>query len=437
MPGRPVRDAAPAAQDPVPVLFVHFGQERIRGSERCLLDLLAHLDPRRFRPFVWCNAAAMAREVAALGIPVETDRFTILLDWNPPRFDVARYAALVRKGLRLVRDNGVRLVHANSGAPNQWMVPVARAARVPLLAHLHAVYQLRERCTLGLHHAPLAVGVSAAVLQGLLEDGVPASRTRVVHNGIDLDRLAVGDASRLRADLGLRDGEAVVVGIGSLDAGKKFDDLLRALALLRGERRAATLLIAGDGPERRRLERLAGELGLTEAVRFLGWRDDVGAILRDAADIFASASAAESFMLTGAEAAAFGVPVVSTAVGGVVEQVRDGATGLLVPPNDPPALAAALRALVDDPGLRRRLGEAGRTLVRERFTIQRNVQELAAAYDELLERPRAAFGWTSGWGPVGPWGRLVGAALRRRLGGRRTAGARGDSGDHVTTTARR
>ena len=418
-------DAAAFADGPVPVLFVHFGQERIRGSERCLLDLLAHLDPLRFVPSVWCNAETMAREVRALGVPVETDRFTILLDWNRPRFAFVRYAGLVRKGLRLVRERRVRLVHANSGAPNQWMVPVARAARVPLLAHLHASYQLRERCTLGLHHVPLAVGVSAAVLRGLLEDGVPASRTRVVGNGVDLDRLSRGDASRLRADLGLREDEAAILGVGALDAGKKFDDLLRALGILLRQGRTATLLIAGDGPERPRLERLAGELDLSRAVRFLGWREDVGAILRDAADIFASASAAESFMLTGVEAAAFGVPVVATAVGGVVEQVRDGETGLLVPPHDPPALAAALRALIDDPELRRRLGAAGRTLVRERFTIQRNAQELAAAYEELLERPRAAFGWTSGWGPVGPWGRLVGAALRRRLAGSRAGRRRG------------
>jgi len=153
---------------PAVVLFTHFGEDWIRGSERCLLDLLAHLDRRRFAPVAWCNTTTMEREIAALHVPVHRSRFSILADWGRPKWDVANWLRLVREGKALARRYGVRLLHANSGAPVQWLLPVASARRLPLLAHLHSPYPLRARCTLGLHQVSLAVGVSQGCVAGLL-----------------------------------------------------------------------------------------------------------------------------------------------------------------------------------------------------------------------------------------------------------------------------
>ncbi|HJU65024.1 MAG TPA: hypothetical protein VJ596_05070, partial [Gemmatimonadaceae bacterium] len=75
----------------MPVLFTHFGEEWIRGSERCLLDLLTHIDRRQFAPIVWCNAEKLAEEVRKLGLPVHLGTFHLLLDWTPPRFDVPHF----------------------------------------------------------------------------------------------------------------------------------------------------------------------------------------------------------------------------------------------------------------------------------------------------------------------------------------------------------
>ena len=402
---------------PVPVLFAHYGENKIRGSERCLLDLLTHLDPTRFTPVVWCNAPAMAAEVAKLGIPVQTSRFTILLHWDPPRFAVGSYLASIRDGLRLVRRHGIRLIHANSGAPAQWMVPVARQARVPLLAHLHGLYGLRERCTLLLHHVSLAVGASGAAVRGLLDDGVPPRRVRVIHNGIDISRLNSGDAKSLRRDLGIRDDEIVMTCVGALIPLKGVDILVRAAALLRRMSLPVRVVVVGEGPERPGLERLVAELGLEGVVSFLGERADVGAVFRDATDIAVIASRSEVFGLTALEAAAFRLPVVATRVGGVPEVVIDDVNGRLVPPDSPEALAAALAALVEDPVLRGRLGTAGRGLLEERFTIARNVGMFQDSYDLLLATPRRDRGWMGPWGPLAPWGRLVGGALARRLSG--------------------
>jgi len=406
----------PAAGGPVPILFVHYGEEWIRGSERCLLDVLAHLDRARFRPVAWCNAAAMAAEIGRLGVPVTTSRFPVLLDWSPPRADVAGFRALVRQGRALVQEHGVRLVHANSGAPSQWMLPAARAEHVPLLVQLHANYDLRGRCIFGLHHATRLVGVSHETVRGLLDDGVPPARVRVVHNGIDLVRLGRPDARGLRAELGIAPDEVVIASVGSLIPRKGFDVLLRAFARVRAASPRTRLLVVGAGPERAALEALARELGLGDGALFLGERTDTGAIHRDAADLAALASREEALPLSVLEPMGFGRAVVATRVGGVAEAVEDGVSGLLVPPERPDALAEALLRLAVDTNLRRRIGEAGRARVQRDFTLERNLERLCALYEELLALPPAQLGWRAPWGPLRPWARLVGGMLGRRLG---------------------
>src|SRR6185295_3921141 len=123
------RAPLPASSPPVPILFVHYGEEWIRGSERCLLDLLEHLDRGRFDPFLWCNGNVLASAARRLGVPVQVDAFPILFDDLPPRFPFLHYARTVRKAFRIVREHGIRIVHSNSGAPVQWMLPVARTFR--------------------------------------------------------------------------------------------------------------------------------------------------------------------------------------------------------------------------------------------------------------------------------------------------------------------
>jgi hypothetical protein len=407
---------AVSAGGPVPVLFVHYGTDWIRGSERCLLDLLRHLDRDRFRPIAWCNTPVMAEAIASLGVPVSRSRFPILLDWAEPRFDVRGFARLVREGADLVRRHGIRLVHANSAAPTQWMLPVARRARLPLVTHLHANYDLRGRCTFGLHHATLVAGVSRATVQGLLDDGVPAERVRVVHNGVDRERLGRGDATRLRSSLGIAPTDVVLSCVGSLIHRKGIDVLLHAFARLRHAAPDVHLLVIGDGPERDALVALAGELGLGAAAHFLGERDDVGAILRDAVDVSVSASRDEALALFLLEAMAFGRPVVATNVGGTAEAVDDGVTGYLVGAEDPVGLADLTQRLVRDTALRRRFGEAARRRAERDFSAERMVAQLCALYDELLARPARQLGWTGPHGPLRPWGRFVGGVVCRRLG---------------------
>jgi len=405
---------APGA--PAPVLFTHYGEDWIRGSEQCLVDLLRHLDRDRFRPRVWCNAPTLAAEVRSLGVEVDVSPFVMLLDRSPRPGALRRWLGQVREAGRIVRHHGIRLLHANSAAPNQWLLPVARAGRIPLLVHLHVPYLARDRFALGLHQASLAVGVTHGCLEGLLEDGMPPERTRTIHNGVDPERLAAGDARELRARLGIPAGSVVLARVGSLIPRKGVDAMLRVFARLRGEGRDVHLLVLGEGPDREKLEALARGLGVAAEAHFLGHVEHLGAVLRDATDVLVSPARLEGFGLTVIEAGLSGVPVVTTDTTGMNEIVSSGRTGRVVPVDDEDALLAAVRELVEEPALRVRYAEALARVVHDRFLVSRYVEDFSRTYQELLADDPARHGWLGAWSPPSVYVRGLARALARRLG---------------------
>ncbi len=374
---------------PLPVLFTHFGDAWIRGSETLLLDLLRRLDPTRVRPIVWCNGTEMAQACKDAGHITHRTDFAFYLDAGSPAFNARHYAALLREGASLVRQHDIRVLHANSAAPSQWLLPTARRLRLPLLVHLHTAYLRRSRYTLLLHLADSIVGVSRQVLEALLADGVPSSRMRVIHNGIDFDRLTGAPASDLRQTLGIPHDALVIGAPGSLIARKGLDILIPAFSALPPQ---AHLLIAGTGPEQPALMQQTASLGLTDRVHFIGFCDPIATLYR-ACDVVALASRTEAFGLVLAEAGFCSRPVIATRVGGVPEVVADGETGLLVAPDDAAALAQALQTMAGDPALRRRLGQAGHARAQTLFSADRMVQDFHTEYDRLAAVPRADFGW--------------------------------------------
>jgi len=403
---------------PVPILYVHWGNEGIRGSERVLLDLLSGIDRAQFAPVLWCNAEALAGAAKALDVRTRVSSMPILLGWDAPRFDLSGYRRLVSEGKSLIREFDVRLVHANSGAPNQWMAPAARQARVPMLAHLHAIYGLRERCTLLLHQVPLIVGCSRAVVAPFARDGVHGSRLRVIYNGVDVDRLSRGDAQVLRRSRRIPDTAFVVAAAGALVKLKRFDTLIRALRITCDQGIDAHLVIAGEGPELASLTNLARELSLQDRVHFLGTVENIGAVFRDAADIVAVSSQIESFGLVAAEASAVGRAVVASRVGGIPEVVEDSVTGILVPPASDSAFAAAFTRLARDARSRVALGAAGQRRIASHFAAEHATRSFESLYSKLLEQPRADFGWSRLGFKLAPFARLGFGVIGRRLGAR-------------------
>lgn len=198
----------------------------------------------------------------------------------------------------------------------------------------------------------------------------------VVPYGIDLARFSPRPRER---------AEQVVVGaVARLSPEKGLEFLLRAVAALVEQGRPLRVVLAGDGPQRGRLERLAARLGLAERVEFLGEvpHGDVPAVLQRL-DIFAMPSLAEGFGVAALEAAAMEIPVVASRVHGIPDVVADGQSGLLVPPRDPSALARAMARLADDADLRQRLGRGGRALVEARYRWQDNAAQMERLYQAL------------------------------------------------------
>jgi glycosyltransferase involved in cell wall biosynthesis len=184
-----------------------------------------------------------------------------------------------------------------------------------------------------------------------------SGQTVVIRNAVD-----VAAAPRARLD----GGRPRLVTVGRLKAPKDFATLVRAFAALPSNSFEA--LIVGDGPERPVVEAEVERLGLGRAVRLLGERQDVPALLAGS-DVFVLSSASEGLPLSVEEAMAAGLPVVASAVGGVPEVVVEGETGFLVPPGDVDRLAAALGRLLADPSLRRRMGASGRARAEALFDL--------------------------------------------------------------------
>jgi glycosyltransferase involved in cell wall biosynthesis len=353
-------------------LVAYTDNEALGGADLSMMHLLA-----RLRPEVEVTVVGVAREIAervASGRPSADVRIV-----PKPRtgHDVRSLAA----HMRALRAIAPEIVHANLSSPwsCQYAIAAAGILRRPKVV---AVYQLpvppvddRQRRAKRLTSRAVTrhVGVgerTSREVERLVD--LPPGSVATVHNGVP-------DLARAEQNATRSHDRPLIGAVGRVAHQKGFDVLLRALADVPG----ADLRIVGDGEERPSLERLARELGVDDRVAWTGWSDDPRGALDDL-DVFVLSSRFEGFPLVVLEALLARLAVVATDVGSVAEAVRDGETGLLVPPDDPGALAAALRRSLADRDLRRRLGERGRELVLARYTADAMARSFEAIYAELL-----------------------------------------------------
>lgn len=326
---------------------------------------------------------AFEAELADLGIPYR-------------HLGMARRAADPRALWRLARAVRIHrsevvhshLIHANL---------VARVARpllgVPVLintAHnaieagprLERFYRWTDRL------ATLTTNVSHDAVKRYLDVGLSRpGKIRYMPNGLDLARFArdpaVGAAKR--SELGLATGDFLWLAVGRLEEQKDYPTMLAAMVRALGLRPDARLLVVGVGPLQDALEREAGVLGLGDAVRFLGIRKDVPALM-SAADGYLMSSAWEGLPMVLLEASAAGLPIVATDVGGNREVVLDRRSGYLTVAGDPQALATAMAELMQTPvGEREMMGEAGRRHVLATYELEAVVDGWLALYQALLD----------------------------------------------------
>ena len=230
--------------------------------------------------------------------------------------------------------------------------------------------------------ATRVTAVSDAVRRHLVRHGFPPDRVCAIPNGIDPEPFDRADPLP-RSELGLPDDAQVALFVGRLTRQKGVDVLLRALSALAADLPRLHVLIAGDGPDRATLQQLATRLNVADRVRFLGRRDDVPRLMATA-DAAVLPSRWEGLSLVLLEAMAARLPVVAAAVEGHSEVIEDGATGLLVPPEEPAALGGALRRAVTDAPLGARLGAAARRMVEDGYTSAGMSARYATLYDALV-----------------------------------------------------
>lgn len=306
--------------------------------------------------------------------------FDILFLRGPRLADLRQLLQMMRLTVRLVRQLRIDLIYVNNGPPMQWAGAAAWWCSVPVLVHIHAPWSRKMRLLLGLHHADRVVCVSRAVLRRFAVDPALRGRLDLLYNGIgELDAQPSGrDAAR--SALGIGPGDVVIGVAAVLVAGKRVDLLIEAIRLLPEDIIARTkLLVIGDGPERARLEKEA--VGLP--VLFAGQRDDVHRLMLDVLDILALASDLEAFSIALLEGAKAALPRVGVDRGGIPESIMHGIDGLIVPPDNPSALSAALSSLIRDPAARQRFGIAGQLRISRDFTLDRQIAGFTAVCDSL------------------------------------------------------
>lgn len=370
----------------------------IGGSERHLATLLPALAGRGVDIHMCVLASGDAHrfldDLRAVGVPT-----TVLPagpDFNPAA--VARLAAAIG---RLRPD----LVHTHLIHAHTHGLVAAGLRAAPAVTTFHAAHPpftrepFRTASQLVGRLPRRTIAISEHLSRFVVDHGLAdPARVRVIHYGIESDGWQLGNTERAaaRRRFGL-EPEDVAVGVASrLVPEKGHADLIDAMAEACRRDTRLRLLIAGEGPLRDELEARAGAVLDPRRFRFLGFTPDIRLFL-NALDVFAFPTTpdfGEGFGMAALEASAAGRPVVGTAVGPIPEVVADGESGLIVPPRSPAGLAAALVALAEDEGLRRRLGEGGARRARGVFGVDRMAERTMEVYDDVRSRQRVGR-WTT------------------------------------------
>jgi glycosyltransferase involved in cell wall biosynthesis len=365
-------------------VFYFTDSQAFGGAEQSLFTLMGALDRSAWEPTLVVSespvASVLADRARSLKVPVRT---------VPP-------LPLGTAGLRRLPGFAAMLArqrpdafHATLSSPLAAKFALAAAVMARIEAVVGTVQLIppfplsrssRVQLQVLVSRMGRMLAVSRAIQRQLIDDlGWPAAKVDVVYNAVAPVALPAEGATELRMSLTGGRPWPVVLVCARLDEQKGHDVLLEAAARLP----EVMFILAGDGPERGRLEAQAAALGLTDRVRFLGQRDDVPALL-GACDVFALPSLYEGSSLAVLEAMSAGCAVVTSDIPGTNELVIDGQTGLLTPPGDPGALADALRRTLSDPDRRRRLGDSARARVLAEFTADAMARSVTSVYSELL-----------------------------------------------------
>jgi len=355
------------------------------GGQVTLLTLAGGLDRDRFEIFALSEPGGpLVEELGKLGVPhIPAD----LRKSSGPGAVAAIAAAL--------KEHRIDVLHTHGGIAGLYGRWAAKRAGTPAVVHtIHGIHYLHYRNPLARRAfivlerrlsriTDAVIFVSEADLeQGRRLRLAPPEISHLIRNGVDPAIPAVAsDSGRKREELGAS-GKPLVAAVSRLHRQKGVVYLLRAVPFVRRELPSVKVAIAGGGPLQKALASEIRRLGIGDAALLLGERTDAREILA-AADVFVLPSLWEGLPYVLVEAAALGMPIVAADIDGVREVIRSGETGILVPPKNPAALAAALLLLLGDRALALKLGENARREIPGRFSIGRMIAETGSLYEEV------------------------------------------------------
>jgi len=362
------------------ILFVNYSLA-VGGIETLILRICKKLDKEKFSAqiCVFEVNGGLQNEFEAAGVKTHVIKKNKGIDFW-----------LILKLMLLFRREKINAVHAHNQSAWLYSSVAAKLLNIPLIYTEHTIIdksswlpveRLLSKITFQI------TTVAASVANFIIKKAaVPARKVKVLYNGIDAVAYNTGLALK-REDFFLKDTDFVIGNVASLLPKKNHKTLLLSFELVLKKIPQAKLLIAGDGPLRQELISLSESLGIKDSVFFLGIRKDIARVLR-VFDVFALSSIREGFPMVLLEAMAAGLPVVATNVDGNPELVLDGETGLLVPPNDPAALAGAIIRIFEDKILARQMGIKGKGVVMSRFVFDDMVKEYEKTYESACAKLR-------------------------------------------------
>ena len=290
----------------------------------------------------------------------------------------------------LATRTNAEIVHAHGYKADIYSYFALRGSRIPLVSTCHTWYDNNRLVTLYgkadrlvLRNFSAVIAVSDEVKQRLLKAGVREDKIHLIRNGIDLRPF--DNASPSLPDAVVKDHPPIVGLIGRLSVEKGVDIFLHAAAHVVAELPSTKFVVVGEGPDRDKLESLIDDLKLRQSVSMLGRRDDMPSIYASL-DIMVSASRQEGLPMAILEGMASRLSIIATPVGDVPAMVRDGQTGIIVPPENAALLSSAIVALLRSPAQRERLGTAARKLIEDEFSADRMTADYLRVYQEAVSR---------------------------------------------------
>lgn len=344
----------------------------VGGLERFVLDLCNNY-PIEVQPRILC-----LEEIGALG--------GIKLNYKCSSANKKKGIdfSVVKKICAIVKENNIDIIHTHNQGPNFYGSIAGFMSRIPVIHTKHGQNDPRNKKRIILDKissffTDKIVCVSDDAKRICYEQiGIPKRKLDVILNGVDSRRY-----KPLQKKRKLFDSEKIIIGnVARLAVEKDQFTLLRAAKIVLETYRNIQFVLVGDGDQRSKLEALANSIGIQQWVTFLGMRNDIEEIVPEM-DVFVLSSTTEGVSLTLLEAMSCGIPIIATNVGGNAEVVIDKANGFITPARDERAIAEKMIKLIDDPGLRLRMGKAGRERVLEHFSIRSAAQKYFDHYRKL------------------------------------------------------